>query len=316
MQIFSKPMKQITDSLLMIRPVAFRMNEQTAVNNYFQEDLAEKNANINTLAQAEFDDFVAKLREVGVNVIVEHDDILADTPDSIFPNNWVSFHADGTVALYPMFAENRRKERRMEVFRRLESEGFIIEQFMDYSEAEQEDVFLEGTGSLILDRVNKKAYCALSPRADESLFIEFCEDFEYDPVVFTAYQTVEDKRLPIYHTNVMMCVADEFCVICLDSIDDKKERKNVVNHLKQTGKEIINITEQQLQHFAGNMLQVQGSEHKYLVMSAAAERSLNQEQRDQIEKHCPILSSELHTVETCGGGSARCMMAEVFLPRA
>ncbi|WP_374958780.1 citrulline utilization hydrolase CtlX [Gilvibacter sp.] len=309
-------MKQITDSLLMIRPVAFRMNEQTAVNNYFQEDLAEKNANINTLAQAEFDDFVAKLREVGVNVIVEHDDILADTPDSIFPNNWVSFHADGTVALYPMFAENRRKERRMEVFRRLESEGFIIEQFMDYSEAEQEDVFLEGTGSLILDRVNKKAYCALSPRADESLFIEFCEDFEYDPVVFTAYQTVEDKRLPIYHTNVMMCVADEFCVICLDSIDDKKERKNVVNHLKQTGKEIINITEQQLQHFAGNMLQVQGSEHKYLVMSAAAERSLNQEQRDQIEKHCPILSSELHTVETCGGGSARCMMAEVFLPRA
>ena len=309
-------MKQITDSLLMIRPVAFRMNEQTAVNNYFQEDLAEKNANINTLAQAEFDDFVAKLREVGVTVIVEHDDILADTPDSIFPNNWVSFHADGTVALYPMFAENRRKERRMEVFRRLESEGFIIEQFMDYSEAEQEDVFLEGTGSLILDRVNKKAYCALSPRADESLFIEFCEDFEYDPVVFTAYQTVEDKRLPIYHTNVMMCVADEFCVICLDSIDDKKERKNVVNHLKQTGKEIINITEQQLQHFAGNMLQVQGSEHKYLVMSAAAERSLNQEQRDQIEKHCPILSSELHTVETCGGGSARCMMAEVFLPRA
>ena len=316
MQIFSKPMKQITDSLLMIRPVAFRMNEQTAVNNYFQEDLAEKNANINTLAQAEFDDFVAQLREVGVTVIVEHDDILADTPDSIFPNNWVSFHADGTVALYPMFAENRRKERRMEVFRRLESEGFIIEQFMDYSEAEQEDVFLEGTGSLILDRVNKKAYCALSPRADESLFIEFCEDFEYDPVVFTAYQTVEDKRLPIYHTNVMMCVADEFCVICLDSIDDKKERKNVVNHLKQTGKEIINITEQQLQHFAGNMLQVQGSEHKYLVMSAAAERSLNQEQRDQIEKHCPILSSELHTVETCGGGSARCMMAEVFLPRA
>ena len=309
-------MQHITDTLLMIRPVAFRMNEQTAVNNYFQEDLAEKNANINTLAQAEFDDFVAKLREVGVNVIVEHDDILADTPDSIFPNNWVSFHADGTVALYPMFAENRRKERRMEVFRRLESEGFIIEQFMDYSEAEQEDVFLEGTGSLILDRLNKKAYCALSPRADESLFIEFCEDFEYDPVVFTAYQTVEDKRLPIYHTNVMMCVADEFCVICLDSIDDKKERKNVVNHLKQTGKEIINITEQQLQHFAGNMLQVQGSEHKYLVMSAAAERSLNQEQRDQIEKYCPILSSELHTIETCGGGSARCMMAEVFLPRA
>ena len=309
-------MQQITDTLLMIRPVAFRMNEQTAVNNYFQEDIQEKNANINTLAQAEFDEFVAKLREVGVNVIVEHDDILADTPDSIFPNNWVSFHADGTVALYPMFAENRRKERRMEVFSRLESEGFYIEQCIDYSSAEEQDVFLEGTGSLILDRVNKKAYCALSPRADEALFIEFCEDFEYDPIVFTACQTVDDKRLPIYHTNVMMCVADAFCVICLDAIDDKKEKKAVITHLKQTAKEIIAITEEQLTYFAGNMLQVQGSEAKYLVMSAAAERSLNAEQRDAIEKYCKILSSELQTIETCGGGSARCMMAEVFLPKA
>ena len=198
-------MPQITNTLLMIRPVAFRMNEQTAVNNYFQEDLQEKNATINTLAQAEFDAFVAKLREVGVQVIVEHDDILSDTPDSIFPNNWVSFHADGTVGLYPMFAENRRKERSIEVFRRLESEGFEIKQFIDYTEAEEEHFYLEGTGSLLLDRVNKKAYCALSPRADEGLFIEFCEDFEYDPVLFVANQTVDGKRLPIYHTNVMMC---------------------------------------------------------------------------------------------------------------
>ena len=203
----------------------------------------------------------------------------------------------------------------MEIFRRLESEGFFIKQFIDYSEAEQQEVFLEGTGSLILDRVNKKAYCALSPRADESLFIEFCEDFEFDPIVFTAYQTVDNKRLPIYHTNVMMCIADSFCVICLDAIDDKKERKAVVSHLKQSGKEIIKITEEQVQHFAGNMLQVQGSMSKFLVMSAAAERSLNAQQRSQIERYCLILSSEIDTIETCGGGSARCMMAEVFLPR-
>ena len=308
-------MPQITNTLLMIRPVAFRMNEQTAVNNYFQEDLQEKNATINTLAQAEFDAFVAKLREVGVQVIVEHDDILSDTPDSIFPNNWVSFHADGTVGLYPMFAENRRKERRIEVFRRLESEGFEIKQFIDYTEAEEEHFYLEGTGSLLLDRVNKKAYCALSPRADEGLFIEFCEDFEYDPVLFVANQTVDGKRLPIYHTNVMMCLAENFCIICLDTIDDKIKKKEVVKHIKETGKEIITITEAQMHQFAGNMLQVQGADSKYLVMSAKAHNSLNDDQIKAIEKYCPILSSDLETIETCGGGSARCMMAEVFLPK-
>ena len=218
-------MKQITNTLLMIRPVAFRMNEQTAVNNYFQEDLDIKNAEINAKAQKEFDAFVEKLAAVGVHVIVENDDLLMDTPDSIFPNNWVSFHENGVVALYPMFAENRRRERREEIMDRLEAEGFYIEGYMDYSSAEEENVFLEGTGSVLMDRVNRKAYCALSPRADEDLFIEFCEDFEYDPVVFNAYQTVDGKRLPIYHTNVMMCLAEEFCVICLDTIDDASERK-------------------------------------------------------------------------------------------
>lgn len=308
-------MKQITNTVLMIRPVAFRMNEQTAGNNFFQEDIEEKNANINTQAQAEFDAFVTKLQEVGVNVIVEHDDIKGDTPDSIFPNNWMSFHQDGTVALYPMFAENRRNERRMEVFRRLESEGFEIKQFIDYTEAEEDDLFLEGTGSLLLDRVHKVAYCALSPRADESLFIEFCEDFEYDPVLFIANQTVEGKRLPIYHTNVMMCLAEHFCVICLDSIDNKTEKKSVVQKLKETKKEVISVTEEQMHQFAGNMLQVQGTHHKYLVMSKAAHKSLTQDQITAIEKYGPILSSDLKTIETCGGGSARCMMAEVFLQK-
>ncbi|TDU34199.1 hypothetical protein BXY82_2862 [Gelidibacter sediminis] len=310
-------MQQTTNTILMIRPVNFRMNEQTAVNNYFQEDLELKNSEINKKAQAEFDAFVEKLRAVGVTVIVEDDDKLNDTPDSIFPNNWVSFHENGDLALYPMFAENRRKERREELFARLEDEGFLIENIVDYTSAEDDHLFLEGTGSIVLDRANGKAYCALSPRADEDLFIEFCEDFDYHPIVFTAYQTVDNQRLPIYHTNVMMCIGETFAVICLDSIDDKKERKNVMKHLKEDGKEIIAITEKQMHHFAGNMLQVSGAAGKcYLVMSKAAHESLTTHQIEKLSAHCDILFSDLETIETCGGGSARCMMAEVFLPKA
>jgi hypothetical protein len=309
-------MEQITNTILMIRPVAFRMNEETAVNNYFQEDIDIKNSEINTKAQAEFDAFVKKLRAVGVNVIVENDDLKMDTPDSVFPNNWVSFHANGIVGLFPMFAENRRRERREEVIDRLESEGFLVKGFMDYTSAEEEGYFLEGTGSLLLDRVHKKAYCALSPRADEELVIEFCEDFDYLPVIFTAYQTVDGQRMPIYHTNVMMALAENFAVICLDTIDDKNEKKNVIKHLKEDKKEIIAITETQMHHFAGNMLQIKGADKKYMVMSDAALKSLNVNQISAIEKHCEILSSDLETIETCGGGSARCMMAEVFLPRS
>jgi len=307
--------RQITDTILMIRPVAFRMNEQTAVNNYFQEDIDLKNSEINLKAQNEFDTFVDKLRAVGVNVIVVEDDLRMDTPDSIFPNNWISFHENGDIALYPMFAENRRRERREEILIRLEEEGFKIHNVYDYTPAEEEGIFLEGTGNLLLDRVNRKAYCALSPRAHEELLIEFCEDFEYTPVIFVANQTVDGKRMPIYHTNVMMCLAENFCIICLDTIDDSKEKKNVVQHLKSNGKEVIAISESQMHQFAGNMLQVQGTDNKYLVMSSAAHNSLTDSQIKSIEKHCEILSSGLTTVETCGGGSARCMMAEVFLPK-
>ena len=307
---------QVTNTILMIRPVGFRKNEQTAVNNYFQEDLDIKNAEINTKAQAEFDAFVNVLRAKGVNVIVVDDTKSPDTPDSIFPNNWVSFHSNGTVGLYPMYAENRRNERREDILETLEEQGFSIDHTIDYTSAEDEKLFLEGTGSILLDRVNEKAYCALSVRADEDLFIEFCEDFEYTPVVFTAYQSVENKRLPIYHTNVMMCLAEKFSVICLDTIDDKKERKNVLKNLKQDGKEIIEITEEQMHSFAGNMLQVMGQDSKrYLVMSSAAYNSLTDKQIATIEKSSEFIHSSLETIETCGGGSARCMMAEVFLPK-
>lgn len=310
-------MQQTTNTILMIRPINFRMNEQTAVNNYFQEELNLKNAEINTQAQEEFDVFVKKLRQVGVQVIVVSDTDEFDTPDSIYPNNWISFHQNGDVALYPMFAENRRVERREDVLDEIESLGYHINQIVDYTSAEDEEVFLEGTGSLILDRANKKAYCALSARAHEDLLIEFCEDFEYTPVIFTAYQTVEDTRKVIYHTNVMMTLGETFAVICLDAIDDKKERKNVVKHLKEDGKEVIAITEEQVANFAGNMLQVKGENDQcYLVMSQAAHDCLTPVQIKTIEKHCDILSSSLETIETCGGGSARCMMAEVFLPKS
>ncbi|MFS4493662.1 citrulline utilization hydrolase CtlX [Maribacter sp. 2308TA10-17] len=308
---------QVTNTILMIRPVNFRMNEQTAVNNYFQEELEASAASVNIKAQEEFDAFVSVLRAKGVNVIVVDDTKEPDTPDSIFPNNWVSFHRNGTVGLYPMFAENRRNERREDILERLESEGFQIENIMDYTSAEEHNLFLEGTGSLLIDRVNQIVYCALSARAEEELIIEFCEDFDCLPVIFTANQTVEGKRLPIYHTNVMMCLAETFSVICLDTIDDKKEKKNVVQRLKESGKEIITISEEQMHHFAGNMLQVLGSDDKrYLVMSSQAYDSLNSSQISSIEKHCDILHSSLETIETCGGGSARCMMAEVFLPKA
>jgi len=215
-----------------------------------------------------------------------------------------------------MFAENRRRERRPEILDTIESNGFEIKNVIDYTEAEKDDVFLEGTGSLILDRVHRKAYCALSPRADEDLFIEFCEDFEYTPVIFTAYQTVNKQRLAIYHTNVMMGIGETLAIVCLDCIDDKKERKNLVKHLKDDGKEIIAITEDQVNNFAGNMLQVLGAnENRFLVMSSAAYKSLSKDQIVKIEKHCAILHSDLGTIERLGGGSARCMMAEVFLPK-
>ena len=310
-------MPQTTNSIVMIRPVAFRMNEQTVVNNHYQKVIEGLlPATINAKAQAEFDAFVEKLRAVGINVIVIDDTVEPDTPDSVFPNNWISFHENGDIALYPMFAENRRLERREDIFDILEEKGFQINDIMDYTSAEEDGIFLEGTGNIILDRENEMAYCALSPRADEELFIEFCEDFEYNPVIFEAYQTVNGERKHIYHTNVMMCIAETFAVICADCIDDKAERKMVLQKLKESGKEIILITEDQVNNFAGNMLQVRGAnDERFLIMSNVAFNVLTKEQITKIDKHCKILHASLDIIEACGGGSARCMMAEVFLPK-
>ena len=308
--------KQITDTVLMIRPVRFRTNEETIVNNYFQKGINITQEEINQKAQQEFDRLVQKLREVGVHVIQVEDIYEQDTPDSIFPNNWISFHNNGDVAIYPMFAENRRRERREDILDIVEEVGFEIENVFDYTEAENEGIFLEGTGAMVLDRIHRKAYCALSPRASEELFIEFCEDFEYTPVIFRAFQKTDGELKPIYHTNVMMALGRTFAIVCLDTIEDKNERKNVLNHLKEDKKEIITISREQVDYYAGNMLEVKGKEHSYLVMSQTAYQSLTPQQIEAIERHTQILYSDLSTIEICGGGSARCMLAEVFLPHS
>lgn len=304
---------QTTDTVLMIEPAAFGFNAETAQNNYFQ--INSENAETQTKALQEFNNFVEKLRSKGINVITVKDTLEPHTPDSIFPNNWISMHSDGTVVLYPMCAVNRRWERRNDILEILKR-NFSVKEIIDLSAPENDGKFLEGTGSMIFDHDNKIAYGSVSLRLDEELFRDFCKKFDFEPVVFHSYQTANDERLPIYHTNVMMCVADQFVVICLDCIDDETERKNVVNAIVNSGKEIVEISENQMQQFAGNMLQVQNSEgKKFLVMSQSAYQSLNSEQISNIEKYSEIIYSNLETIETNGGGSARCMLAEVFLEK-
>ena len=304
---------QTTDTVLMIEPAAFGFNAETAQNNYFQ--INSENAETQTKALQEFNNFVEKLRSKGINVITVKDTLEPHTPDSIFPNNWISMHQDGTIVLYPMCAVNRRWERRNDILEILKR-NFSVKEIIDLSAPENDGKFLEGTGSMIFDHENKIAYGSVSLRLDEQLFREFCEKFGFEPVVFHSYQTANNERLPIYHTNVMMCVADQFVVICLDCIDDETERVRVVNAIVNSGKEIIEISENQMQQFAGNMLQVQNSEgKKFLVMSQSAYQSLTPEQISNIEKYSEIIYSDLETIETNGGGSARCMLAEVFLTK-
>ena len=308
---------QVTSTILMVRPVAFRMNEQTAVNNFYQQKITDISADEKqNNALQEFDTFVDKLRGIGVEVIVVNDTMQPSSPDSIFPNNWVSFHDDARVVLYPMFAINRRYERRMDIIDTLSERGFEVNNIVDLTEMENHGVFLEGTGSLILDRQNKIAYAAISDRTHEVAVKDFSERFDYTPVVFHANQTVDGKRLPIYHTNVMMSIAEDFAIICADSIDNLDEHNTTLKTIQDSGKEVIEISEEQVINFAGNMLQVQNADKEdYLVMSSSAFNCLTKEQIKRIEAYCKILHTDINTIEALGGGSARCMMAEVFLPK-
>lgn len=305
---------QTTNTVLMIEPIAFGYNAQTAENNYFQVN--SESDSTQTKALEEFNAFVEKLKSKGINVITVKDTLEPHTPDSIFPNNWVSFGSDGKVFLYPMFAPNRRDERRKDIIDSIAEEGFEINEIIDLSSSEKDNKFLEGTGSMIFDHDYKIAYGSVSLRLDEELFRDFCAKIGYEPVVFHSYQTAAGERLPIYHTNVMMCVADKFVVICLDCIDNELEREKVQEVIKSTNKELIEISEDQMQQFAGNMLQVQNDKgEKFLVMSQTAFYSLTPEQIESIQKYNEIIYADLNTIEVNGGGSARCMLAEVFLPK-
>jgi hypothetical protein len=300
---------QTTSHILMIRPVNFSFNAETATNNAFQ--VAGNDDGAQEKALKEFNEFVQLLRENEIDVTVVDDTADPYTPDSIFPNNWVSFHDDGTVCLYPMYAPNRREERKPGVLEII-SEKFTIINKIDFSYYEQKNLFLEGTGSMVLDRENKIAYACLSPRTDKKILEIFCDYMGYKAVVFDA---ADEKGRPIYHTNVMMCVADKYIVICLDSLPRKKERDEVIAVIKNSGKEIIEISFDQMNHFAGNMLQVNNSRNeKLLVMSTQAYESLSPKQVKKLSSFNKIIHSSLTTIETNGGGSARCMMAEVHLP--
>ncbi|MBK8089215.1 MAG: amidinotransferase [Chitinophagaceae bacterium] len=300
---------QTTSHLLMIKPVAFDFNAETAVNNAFQQQGSNDQAQ--EKAEAEFDGFVQKLSDAGIDVTVVQDTPIPHTPDSIFPNNWISFHHDGSIVLYPMFAENRRAERKQNVFDTIQKK-FSIKHTIDFTEREHQNRFLEGTGSMVLDRDNRIAYACISPRTEKTLFEEWCVQLGYKPC---SFHSVDENGGEIYHTNVMMCVADQYVVICLDSIPNTAERNMVTYTIEKSGKEIIDISYSQMNHFAGNMLQVKNKKgEKIVVMSSQAYKSLTKEQVNEIESYNRIIHSDLTTIETNGGGSARCMMAEIFLP--
>jgi hypothetical protein len=300
---------QATNHILMIRPVDFKFNTQTADNNKFQQ--ATTQGDVHHAALAEFDGFVAMLIANGVEVTVIDDTLQPETPDSIFPNNWVSFHENGEIILYPMFSENRRAERRQDILTTLGNK-FKVSKVTDLSTHEAQDIFLEGTGSLVLDRDNKIAYACLSFRTNKIALDKFCEATGFNSVVFNA---VDETDFPIYHTNVMMCVGDKFAVVCFDSITNEAERENLTNSLIATKKEIVAINFEQMNHFAGNMLQVKnGKDESLLVMSESAYLSLKPEQIGVLEKYAKIIYAPLYIIETNGGGSARCMLAEVHLP--
>ena len=301
----------------MVRPHSFRKNEETATNNHYQRDIAQASPEeIIERAQEEFDGLVDQLKAAGIEVVVFDEAEPHETPDALFPNNWISTHADGTVALYPMFAPNRRTERREDVPLVLEHQfGFDVRQIIDFTEFESHNKFLEGTGSIVLDRINRKAYAALSDRTDARALEHFCDQLDFEPVAFQAFQTVDNQRLPIYHTNVMMSIGSGYAVVCLDCIDSDDERKQVVDAIAQDGLELIAITEEQVNQFTGNMLELTGDEGPVLVMSASAYQSLVPGQIEKLQQHTTLLHAPLPTIETCGGGSARCMIAEIHLPK-
>lgn len=298
----------------MIRPVRFAFNEQTVESNAFQDRklAAQTNDAIQQEAQREFDEMVRQLQAIGVNATVYEDTVDPYTPDSIFPNNWVSFHASGTVVLYPMQAENRRRERRQDIIDDL-AKKYHVARVVDLTHFEQEGKFLEGTGSLVLDRMHRVAFACLSPRTHPDVLAEFGRQTGYRTVSFRATDT---NGQAIYHTNVLMCLTDTLAIVCLSAISNPDERLMIRQELEQLNKRVVDISPEQMVHFAGNMLMVKTRKgQKLLVMSTRAYESLTPKQIDVLDDYATLLHVDLATIERAGGGSARCMMAEVHLPR-
>lgn len=315
-----------TDTVLMVRPVAFGFNEQTADNNAFQQTGYNEGAQQKALE--EFDNYVKLLEKAGINVLVAEDTLEPHTPDSIFPNNWFSTHSaeelssedpagatdnTSTIVLYPMFAPNRREERNKNVMAILKEYYNNKTNIVDFTESEKDGAFLEGTGSLILDRENKIAYACISPRTDEDLLDEWADRLGYD---YCSFEATDADGTPIYHTNVMMCIGSRYAIVCLDAIPDIEERMNLIEVLEESGKEIFEITLEQMESFAGNMLELQGKDatgkaKPVFVMSKTAKESLDSEQLHLLQNYATIVAPDLDCIEKNGGGSARCMIAEI-----
>jgi len=306
--------KQTANTVLMVRPVAFGYNEETALTNAFQQNpKVEQSQAIQDAALLEFERMQVQLNEVGIQTVVIEDTKVPSTPDSIFPNNWISFHPDGTVVLYPMMAANRRQERRKDIVELLEHQkNFKVNRIIDLTHYEKQDKFLEGTGSLIFDYEANQAYANLSSRTHREIIFDLAEKLHFTPIVF---HSLDRNGKDIYHTNVVMCLGDKFAIICLESIPES-DREQVSIALQATGKEIIDISYNQLYNFAGNMLQLKNLEgQKYLVISKAAYDSLHDEQLERLMKFNQIIKVDIQTIEKYGGGSVRCMLAAVHLPR-
>ncbi len=306
---------QLASSVLMIRPIRFESNPMTAESNRFQ---GKSNANpetLNAIAQGEFDALAAALREAGVNVVIVDDTVEPHTPDSVFPNNWVSFHGDGRVVLYPMEAENRRTERRSDIVERLHSEhGFAVKEIIDLSGHEQAGHYLEGTGSMVLDRKNHVAYACLSSRTQLDPLGDFAQRMDYDVLTFDA---VDSDGVPIYHTNVLMNVGEEVAVICAEAIERDEQREAVLQRLSDSGRDIILLSYDQLNAFAGNMLELRSKDgNRLIAMSQQACDALDKTQIERLRANGRIVTSDIGNIEAAAGGSVRCMLAEIHLPTA
>jgi hypothetical protein len=310
--LISTQISQQPKSVLMVRPRSFGYNPETAASNAFQQ-LANGNASdIAQKAIMEFDRAVDKLRKAGVEVIVVDDSEQPQKSDAVFPNNWISTHEDGSLVLYPMLSANRRLERRREIIEALDEAGYDIRHVLSFTNYEQQHLYLEGTGSIIFDYVNKTAYANRSPRTNEQIFREVCQELGYEAIIFDAY---DKQGREIYHTNVMMCIGERFVILCAEAIP-LPDRKEVYRKLEEGGFEIIKINYDQMEAFAGNMMELRSKTgQSILAMSFAAFNSLETDQMKQIQQYAKVVHIDIPTIEKYGGGSLRCMLAGVFLPR-